>query len=650
MSYITFDKNQLINLEYSLSKELICTNKTGAYSSSTIIGCNTRKYHGLLVSPVAAFQNVNYVLLSSVDEAIIVDDSTFNLGIHKYPGDNYHPKGHKYVREFYVDNCRAIIYRIGNIVLEKEMLLCEKSNQLLIKYTLLESSEEVTIQFKPFPAYRDIHSLSKSNLDINTKTKKIPNGVSLCLYNDMPTLHLQFSKAVGFVPSPDWYYNIEYYEDLKNGYDYQEDLFTPGFFETSMKEGETLILSASTREVKPTGLKRFFTTEYKKKTPRDTFKLALENAAEQFILKGKDSTEIYAGYHWLEKWGRETFISLPGLTLATGRTEICGEVLDSMVALQKGGLFPKAIRPDNVIYNGADTSLWFIWAVQQYSQVLQNDKDVWMKYSEPIKNVLEAFKNGTENQIQLHDNGLIYCGESEWPLTWMNAFVQHVPVTPRVGYPVEVNALWYNAVCYTLALAEAAGDKEFVASWRSLPEKISTSFNHSFWNETTEELADLVNNDQGDFSVRCNVIIACSLPYSPLTIDQQKLVVDTVKNELLTPRGLRTLSPKNPAYKGIYLGNQDERNAAYHQGTVWPWLLEHYVAAYLSIHKKSGLSHIEKIISSMESTILEHGIGTISEIFDGNPPHKPRGAISYGPSVAALLRIINQFELFNTKP
>jgi predicted glycogen debranching enzyme len=642
MSYLKFEKEELINLEYSLSRELIRSNRAGSYAATTIIGCNTRKYHGLLVCPLEEMDGEHHVLLSTLDATVVQHNKEFNLGIHKYEGDCYIPRGHKYVREFDTTKASYLVYRVGGVILSKEVMLVSKEEQVLVKYTLLDAHSDTLLRLQPFLAFRNFHALSKSNLYANTRYKEVENGIMSKLYEGYPGLYMQISKSADFIPVPDWYYNIEYMEEQRRGYDYKEDLYVPGYFEMPIKKGESIVFSASTSEVAPGGLKRKFTSEQNQRISKDSLKECLLNAAQQFIVRKKDSTEIKAGFPWFDTWGRDTFMALPGLCLSTGDFSTALEVIDSMVARMKQGLFPNTAIKGQPAFNSSDAPLWFIRALQLYTKY-DPEFDIWKKYGKAIKEVLETYRQGTSGIIRMLENGLIYEADGENPLTWMDAIVDGHLVTPRRGMVVEVNALWYNAVCQALQWSEKK-DKAFYKSWSHLPELIRESFVDHFWNQEKGYLADYVSGEFKDFSVRPSQVIAVSVDHSPLSAEMKKSILDVVQGELLTPRGLRSLSPKNEAYKGIYEGNQEKRNRAYHQGTVWPWFLEHYAKGILDVHKKSGLSQVKKIYDGFEEVMNTRGIGSISEIYDGNPPHTGRGAISQATGVAALLRISEMIE------
>ena len=639
MSYIKFDKKQLVNLEYSLSRELIRSNRAGAYASRTIVGCHTRKYHGLLVVPQPALDDDNHVLLSNFDETVIQHEAEFNLGIHKYPGGIYYPRGHKYVYDFSTDPIPYNIYKVGGVVLKREMLFSQVADRFLIRYTLLEAHSPTRLRFKPFLAFRNVHRLSKANINVNNKYEKVQNGIRMKLYTGYSYLYMQFSKIPEYTHVPDWNYNIEYQMEMERGYEYQEDLFVPGFFEIDIKRGESVVFCAGTTEINPAALKRDFNSEIKKRIPRDNFENCLINSAQQFFVKKGKRTDIIAGFPWFGRWGRDTFIALPGLALSLGEDKLFKAVIDTMIRDMKGPLFPNFGIKNKKAYNSADASLWFIWALQQYSLYYHNRNEIWKAYGRRIRDVLEGYKAGTPGYIRMQENGLIWAGQPGLALTWMDAVVNGKPVTPRNGLAVEINALWYNAVCFAIELAEHNRDMDFLKVWKPIADKIPGAFNQTFWIEKERCLADYVDGDFRDTAVRPNQVIATSLPYSPLDEGKCRQVLEVVQQELLTPRGLRSLSPNNLLYKGVCQGDQRSRDEAYHQGTVWPWLLGHFAEGYLKIYGKQGVPLIKSLYNGFEAVMTEHGIGTISEIYDGDPPHTARGAVSQAWSVAELLRI-----------
>jgi predicted glycogen debranching enzyme len=643
MSYIKFEKGQVVNLEYSLAREMIRTNRAGSYSSTTLVGCNTRKYNGLLVCPVDELGGERFVLLSSLDVTVVNKDKSFNTGIRKYKGDYFSPKGHKYVEDYDTDDIPSRIYRVGGVILKQERLMVHYEEQLLMRFSILEASEPMKLQFRPFLAFRNIHQLTHANLAANTRVDFIENGIRSKMYEGFPWLNIQFSTDAEFIQMPDWYRGVEYIEEQKRGYDYSEDLFTPGFFELKAKKGDVIVFSASTKEEKTAGLKQKFSKTVSGKIPRDSFINCLRNAAQQFVEKRGGKTLIIAGYPWFGAWGRDTFIALPGLALARHGLVLYREVLDTQINKMKDGLFPNMGSTSNPAFNSVDAPLWFFWAVQQYTE--HGGTDAWERYGEAAKSVLNAFKNGTAFNIHMRDNGLIYADASGKALTWMDAVVHGTPVTARRGYDVEINALWYNAVCFSLEMAAKGNDKTLIKEYQKLPELIKKSFLDIFWDEKIGYLADYVNDDEGENTfIRPNMVIAVSMPYSMLNKDQMKKILDIADRDLVTIRGLRSLSPSNKLYQGICRGNQEERDSAYHQGTVWPWLYGPFCEGWLKVYGQQGVQKVKKLIYGLEAVMSEHGISTISEIYDGDPPHSPQGAISQAWSVGEVLRIINLLE------
>lgn len=647
MSYINFEKKQLVNLEYSLSKELIRTNRAGSYASTTLPGCNTRKYHGLLVSTQPQIDNQHHVFLSSLDATVIQREAEFNLGIHKYGDDLYEPGGHKYIRDFESDPIPKITFRVGGVVLTMERVFSSTDDRMLIKYTLVEAHSPTKLRFKPLLAFRSAHFLSKANDEVDKSFKEVDNGIRVRMYEKYSPLFMQFSKQVKFVHQPDWYYDIEYTKEKTRGYDFNEDLYLPGYFEVAIKKGESIVFSAGLEEAKPRQLKSAFNKELSKRIPRNSFENCLINAGEQFFLYQNKDVKLVAGYHWFNVSARDAFIALPGLTLTQNKTESFFDVVDTLIRKMDGSLFPNNRIGNDYIYNSVDAPLWFFRALQQYVSIIGDGDVIWKKYGKLMRNILEAFKNGTSFNIHTHENGLLYSGNENDTLTWMNTQIDDKPVVNRNGFAVEINALWYNAICFFIELSQNYGGAKKLQDWKEIKEKLEQSYNPTFWIEGDNYLADVVRRDYRDASVRPNQVIAVSLPYSPLSDQMKYQVLKKVEGELLTPRGLRTLSPKNPDYCGIYKGDIRQRDLAYHQGSVFPWLLGAFSEAYLKLHGKGGLPFIKELYDGFEPEITEHGIGSISELYYGDPPHKPKGSISQAWCVGELLRInylINQYQ------
>lgn len=651
MAILQFNKQALGNLEYSLQREMLSTNRAGGYMNTTIVCCNTRKYHGLMVCPLEELGGEDYVLLSSIDETVIQHGQEFNLAIHRYPG-MYEPRGHKYIVDFSYTPTPTIIYRVGGVLLKKEMLWVHTAEQLLIRYTLLEARSATKLRLRPFLAFRSRHELSRENGEADGTSYPIPGGVKSRLYGGFPWLHLQVDRTdAKFVPAPDWYHDFEYLEEERRGYAFREDLLTTGYFEFDMATGESVIFSGSLAEAEPGQLARLFEEEVARRTVKTEFLPALYHSARQFLIIKENRTSLTAGYPWYNARSRETFIALAGITLTQPQGAMvgsCVEILDYHVRHRlHRGIFG--------IHFAADTQLWFFHALQQLEPYVGGGKaEIWARYGGAMKEILSAYRAGVgpesdrggERYIRMAGNGLIWAEMPEKPLTWMNAVNDGWPVTQRPGFAVEVNALWYNAVCYALALAREAGDDEFATEWGELPERIKDNFKATFWLEQNPQqpyLADYVwHNGEKNADIRPNMLLACSLPYSPLNdYDQQKIFI-VMEAHLLTPRGLRTLSPNSPQYEGICRGNQYCRNLARHQGTVFAWLLEHHVRTGFRLYGKGYLMQAKELLGGFEEDLLNYGIGSVPEAYDGDAPHDACGAISYAPSVAALLMIHKQ--------
>ncbi|MCB0823873.1 MAG: glycogen debranching enzyme family protein [Bacteroidales bacterium] len=639
MGYIAFDKYQLINLEYSLGREILRTNSAGSYASTTVINCNTRKYHGLLVTKQPQIDNHHHVFLSTLDATVIQRNSEFNLGIHKYQDNLYEPGGHKYAREFVADPIPKITYRVGGVVLSVEMVFADDEDRILLRYTLEDAHSPTKLRFKPMLAFRSVHSLSKYNEQANTSPAEVKNGIKISMYKPYMPVYMQFSKKPTYTHKPQWNYNVEYTKEKTRGYDYKEDLFNPGYFELPIKKGESIIFSAGFSDASNRKLNPLFDNEVDARIPRDNFINCLRNSASQFFLEQKGKWELVAGYHWFTVSGRDTFVALPGLTLPDKEYDLFLEVTDTMVALMKGPFFPINRINNEFLYNSVDAPLWFFWALQQFALQTGNHELIWKKYNKIMKKILEQYRNGTNYNIHMLENGLLYAGFDNDSLTWMNTRIDDKPVINRNGLAVEVNALWYNAIGFYTELSIKFGNSKVVNEWSAIIHKLDHAFNDTFWNANNGYLADVVKGEFKDMAVRPNQVIATSLPYSPLSEDMKYLILHRVQQELLTPRGLRTLSPKNQEYEGVYGGNILERDHAYHQGSVFPWLLGHFAEGYLRLHQRAGVSFVQRLFNEFEPEMTESGIGTISELYHGNPPHKGKGAISQAWSVAELLRI-----------
>lgn len=639
MSYLKFDKNLMINLEQSLPKEMLRTNKSGAYHCTTVVGCNTRKQHGLLVIPIPEMDDKAHVLLSSLDETVIQHGAEFNLGLHQYGDNVFSPNGHKYIREFNCENVPVMTFRVGGVVMTKEKVFISHENRILIKYTLKEAHSSTTLRFRPFLAFRNANDLCVENGAVNKTIETVKNGISSCLYAGYPNLYMQFNKDVKWVDDGHWYKGIEYNKDKSRGIPYKEDLWVPGYFELPIKKGESIIFSAATFECDPKKFNKTYDEELATRTCRTSFFNCLKNSAKQFYLKNETGMYIMAGYPWYNVRARDELIALPGCTLSIDHDKDYFEILDTFLkALQQyiqTGELNKTIHEIDL----PDIPLWTIWAIQQYKRY-SDVASCRKRYGDVVRGLVDAIRGERIRNLKLNDNGLVSSNGQNTPVTWLSASINGRPIIPRTGCILEFNALWFNAVNFLITLYDGVkGEDGYVKELKELSEKIKQSFRDTFLNDYGY-LYDYVNGGYTDLEVRPNLAIAIGLEYSPLERSERKKVLDLCTRELLTPKGLRSLSPKSFAYNPTYVGNPVEREYAVHQGPARPWLFGFYADAYFRVFGISGLSFIERMLIGYEDEMAEGCIGSLSEMYDGNPPYTGRGAVSTAKNVGEILRTI----------
>ena len=646
MSYLRFEKALMTNLQDSLPKELLRTNRSGAYSCSTIVDCNTRKYHGLLVVPVPEIDDDNHVLLSSLDVTVVQHGAEFNLGLHKYQGNNFSPMGHKYIREFDCDKVPTTIYRVGGVLLKKEVVFQHYEDRILIRYTLVDAHSATTLRFRPFLAFRSVRQFTHENTVASRDFYPVDNGIKTCMYEGYPDLYMQFSKKNEFIFHPDWYRGVEYPKEQERGYASTEDLYVPGYFEMPIKKGESIVFSAAISSIKPSSLKKLFDEEVAERNPRDNFFHCLVNAAHQFhIRKNNDDRYLLAGYPWFKCRARDTFISLPGLTLSIEEQDYFELVMKTAERGIREFMAGKPLTGMITEIEQPDVLLWAIWAIQQYAKEASLEKCNEM-YGKLVADIVKFIGANKHNNLELRENGLLYSEGKKNAVTWMNSTANGRPVVPRTGYIVEFNALWYNALCFAASLEELSGNNAQVDHLNKLAEKVKASFVEVFLNEHGYLFDYVDDKDPRDWSVRPNMIFAAAFDYSPLDQAQKKGVVDICTRELLTPKGLRSLSPKSGGYNPMYVGPQTQRDYAYHQGTAWPWLGGFYMEASLKLYKRTRLSFIERQLVGYEDEMSYHCLGTIPELFDGNPPFHGRGGISFAMNVGEVLRTLELLEKY----
>ena len=577
MAFLKFNKSELVNLEYSLKREIILANKTGAYCNTSIVTCNTRRYHGLLAVPVEQFGGYRHILLSSLDESLTLRGKRFNLGIHCY-GDVYEPRGHKYIVDFDADPVPTVIYKIGEMVFRKTIVLCPDENQLLIKYELEKAPAKVKLELKPFLAFRNFHALTGENDQACTDYEPVQNGAAFNMYPGFPDLNLQLStSASAFKYAPDWYKGITYSDEMRRGYDCREDLWVPGTFETELKPGDSIVFSATAGEpANATALKRKFTATVDKIGPITSFHDQLVRQCNSLIRVDNGKKRIVAGYSWLfTGLLRETLASLAGLTLyANGDAKLFEEILDNLIADEQERLTRRTTQ--------VEAPLYLAITLQQYIAFGADEKAVWAKYGPVLKSVIESYLPGVRQEVAMQPNGLLWAQKDGVALTWMNAYINGRAVTERAGYQVETNAMWYNAIAF--ALEHERKNSAFYKKWTPIKELIEQNFQPLFWNADLGFLADYVDNAGQHLELRPNQLWAVSLDHRCVDDEVISEVMRVVNAELVTRRGIRTLSPRDVRYKGVYEGTQLQRSAV-------PILLRQFQYDGQKLHQACGMAH-----------------------------------------------------------
>jgi predicted glycogen debranching enzyme len=648
---IQFKEDICANLDAALGREWLETNGLGGFASSTILGLNTRCYHGLLVAalkpPVKRF-----VLLSKLEETLIIDGQAFELSANRYPGV-VHPQGFRYLKQFRLDPFPVFTYEIEGIEIEKSVFILHGENTTVVQYHLKKNNHperpnRVSLEIRPLIAFRDYHSTTHENGAIDSSIDEQAGQVSITPYQGLPALYLSHTPAQ-VSKSGDWYRNFEYAAEQERGLDFHEDLFNPLILRFDLKLRRQAAVVASTephdgecamqyRQAEITRRRNVVTSTHLE----DPFAQDLASAADQYIVSRGDQNTVIAGYHWFSDWGRDTMIALPGLTLPTGKHDIAKSILRTFAKHVDQGMLPNRF-PDageNPEYNTVDATLWFFEAARAYLAYSADLDFVHDELYPVFADIISWQVRGTRYGIKVDPSGLLSSGEQGVQLTWMDAKVGDWVVTPRRGKPVEIQALWYNALCIMENLADQFGDEAGAKRYRNMATVASWSFNRLFWNDKTGCLYDVTNGAPPDPSIRPNQIFAVSLPYSMLSAERAKRVVEKVQEHLLTPRGLRSLAPDDPQYRGRYTGGPRERDGAYHQGTVWPWLMGPFITAYMKVNQYSEAARTQAAawLEPLKNHLQDAGLGHISEICEGDAPHRPCGCVAQAWSVAEVLR------------
>lgn len=639
MGYLKFDNSMLADLGQSLQKEVIIPNKLGAYYSTTSVGCNTRKYHGAFVVPSEIEGKQKLLLISSIDETLLQNGAEYQLGVHEYTAGHFLPNGQNYLRQFeYNSNSVTVTYRAGGTLIEKCVMLCENENRLIVRYKVL--SGNTSIKIEPILAFRDTAELCVENKAVHKEYKAITNGIALSLYDKYPMLSMQISKKGEFVATGYWKNNLEYFNERDRGYHDREDLYVAGHFVVEAKEGEEFFFTAGLKDAKVKDIENAFNSQIKKESA-DSMTDVLKQTAENMFVEKNGKSYMMAGYPWYKCVARNMAIAIPGLIAAeTSQKEIDAHLDTLGCEIEK--LMSESEEKDydkNIIgIDQPDVVLWYIKAIQDYAKAFGKNA-AKKKYADKLCNIVDFIKAGLHINIELTNNGLLYIHGWKTPMTWMNALGGFGElITPRSGWTVEINALWYNALKFT---AEITGNNLYDL----LADKVGDSFSDIFWNGTY--LFDFVDGDHFERSVRPNMLWAVALKYSPLNGEQQKAILDMATKELLTPKGIRSLSPYSNNFHWNGAGGQQGRDYSAFQGAVYPWLMGAYIESYLRVYKQSGYSFAERTMHGLEDEVFNNTIGTYSEMYDGMAPYKSSEGMSYGINVCEVIRakhLLSKFE------
>ncbi|MCA9734723.1 MAG: glycogen debranching enzyme N-terminal domain-containing protein [Deferribacteres bacterium] len=642
---IEFDVDITQNFTQSGTKEWLETNGIGGWASSTISGANTRRYHGLFV-PAMETPDVRHVLLSKLDETVILGNREYELSANIISGE-VQPKGFQYLQSFHKHFFPQFEYLCSATKIRKTIAALYGENTTLIIYEILESPHPVTLRFLPLFAARNADDLQQEKNDF-LDDFHFSNGLfQLRLYPQMIDFFLHIPEA-NFTKDVHWYNSFEYPLEKFRGLAFHEDLFSPGTFEVTLQPGQELGIIASLENHQGNNAKTLLEQEKHRREKlfvelksKDDFSRKLCLAADQFIVK-RDSylRSILAGYHWMADDSRDAMIALPGICLATGRFEDARKILRKFAQLVDEGMLPDRFdTPDmEKTYNNADAALWYILAIFKYWQHTKDFEFIRKELLTTLDDIILSYEKGTRHNIQIDRDGMLFAGARGKQLTWMNAEVAGWGVTPRHGKPVEINALWYNVLKILAKFKELAGEQATSDYLTERAQDVLQQFQNKFWNEKRQCLYDYIDRNHSDEAIRPNQIFAISLPFPLFEGEKAEKIVQTVREKLLTPYGLRSLAKSEPAYRSFYGGSPEARQSSYHQGTVWGWLMGAYLTALVRVKGEAGREEARKLLVFIEKHLHTLGVGTLSEIFGAEPPHNPRGCIAHACSVGEILR------------
>ncbi|HEX9059025.1 MAG TPA: amylo-alpha-1,6-glucosidase [Clostridia bacterium] len=644
-----YGKSNFSTYARGIEKEWLLTNGIGGFASSTIIGSNTRRYHGLLVAalnpPVA-----RHLILSKLDESIIVDNTEYNL--HSYETQGFIMEGFRYQQRFVMDPIPQFIYSIKDIFIEKKVCMVYGENTVAVIYRVLNGSTPAVLRLRPLVNFRDYH-YDSSRQYMNFAVREYESGVKIKPYNLELDIDIYCSDGKFKAYDDCYFMNMHYAAEGERGLKSTEDHYMPGSFEIELLPGEdrlVTVIATVEKEIKEKDGLLIIEKEIKrldnliqKASLEGNFAKRLVLGADSFIVR-RDSTHsktIIAGYPWFTDWGRDTMIALPGLTLSTGRYDDAKDILYTFSRYVKYGLVPN-VFPDygegEPPYNTVDASLWYFEAVHKYLKYTNDVEFVKSELYKPLGEIISAYANGTIHKIKMDEDYLICAGDKTTQLTWMDAKVDDWVVTPRHGKAVEINALWYNALKVYGNLSRLLNEDD--SKYEELAEKCRQSFAKTFWNNETECLFDVITEGVGDGSIRPNQIMAVSLTYPVIEGDMARKVVNVVWEKLYATYGLRSLAKEDAKYRGIYTGDRYERDGAYHQGTVWTWPLGQFVSGFVKAYGGTDEAREKAalFLEPFKDHLNDACIGSISEIFDGDEPHTPRGCFAQAWSVGEVLR------------
>lgn len=643
------DKEGCRNLDRALGFEWLETNGRGGFASGTVAGANTRRYHALLLTARKP-PSERIVLVNHLEEWLDIDGQTIPLSTNLYPGA-VHPSGYKRCIEFSTDPWPTWIFDCNGITIQREILSIHGRDIVVARWKLVgKKSLRALLKVRPKLTGRDYHGTHHENGSLSTEAQVGSGMVLWQPYSDLPPVRTFHSG--GYRHEPDWYRHIQFPIERQRGLDAEEDWWSPGEFTFDLESGSAKTLALTSETIDRLDVAALAKQE---KSRRDTVRQAapvadslageLWRAADMYISERGMQHTVIAGYPWFTDWGRDTFISLSGLCLVTGRLDIAWQVIASFAALVSEGMVPNRF-PDageQPEYNTIDASLWFIHAIGRYLAASRDEVRVRETAWPAVKQILDGYRRGTRYGISMDEDGLIMGGVSGAQLTWMDAKVGDWVVTPRHGKPVEIQALWVRALEVGETLARGFGEADYADRCRSDRSKAIASFRKRFWHKQGGYLYDVIDGPEGsDASLRPNQLYAISLVDELVPHDRAQQILRLVKEQLLTPVGLRTLSPTDSRYRARYEGGVLERDSAYHQGTVWPFLLGSFVTAWIKVYGKNAtvLKQARSFLDGIDTHVKEACLGQVSEIFDAEAPHAPRGCYAQAWSVAEPLRAL----------